>query len=293
MQIIADCHQLQEDLIKLQEWERRWQTGFKADKCEVIRITTKKRPLCSDYTIHNQKLNTKTEAKYLGVNISSDLSWSRHADNVAKNANSTMGFLKRNIRSSPQAAKDTAYKTFVRPIVEYAASTWAPSMDTNTDKIEMVQGRAARFVTNDYGRKSSVTEMIVDLGWDTLQKCRDLARLSMMYRIVHNLVDIPVEPYLTPSTSMTRGHDSLSPNLDHEQHLPTELLPKNYCLVEPTRSDCSKPDNTGGLPEPAGNPHLLNTTPCFYPILTTVHSTYVLSPWHVGTLYHIARILKY
>ena len=119
-----------------------------------------------------------------------------------------MGFLKRNIRSAPQASKDTAYKTFVPPIVEYAATNWAPSTYTNTNKIEMVQRRAARFVTNDYGRKSSVTEMIADFGWDTLQKRRDLARLSMMYRIVHNLVDIPVEPYLTPSTSMTRGYDS-------------------------------------------------------------------------------------
>ena len=114
----------------------------------------------------------------------------------------------REILSAPQAAKVTAYKTFVRPIVEYAATTWAPSSDKNTDKIEMVQRRAARFVTNDYSRKSSVTEMMADLGWDTLQKRRDLARLSMMYHIVHNLVDIPVGPYLTPSTSMTRGHDS-------------------------------------------------------------------------------------
>ena len=121
-----------------------------------------------------------------------------------------MGFLKRNIRSAPQAAKATPYKMFVHPIVEYAATTWAPSTDTNTDsRIEMVQRRAARFVTNDYGQKSSVTEMMTDLGWVTLQKRRDLARLSMMYRIVHNLVDIPVEPYLTPSTSMmTRGRDS-------------------------------------------------------------------------------------
>ena len=201
IQNIADCHQLQEDLNKLQEWEQRWQIGFNADKCEVIRITNKKRPLCSDYTIHNPKLKIKTEAKYLGVTVSSYLSWSRHADNVVKKANPTMGFLKRNIRSAPQAAKDTAYKTFVRPIVEYAATNWAPSTHTNTDKIE-------RFVTNDYGGKNSVTEMIADLGWDTLQKHRDFASLSMMYSIIHNLVHIPVEPYLTPSTSMTRGHDS-------------------------------------------------------------------------------------
>ena len=117
-----------------------------------------------------------------------------------------MGFLKRNIRSAPQAAKASAYKTFVCPTVEYAATTSAPS--TNTNMIQMVQRRAARFVTSDYGRKSSVTEMTADLGWNTLQKRRDLARLSMMYQMVHNLVDIPVEPYPTPSTSMTRGHGS-------------------------------------------------------------------------------------
>ena len=101
-----------------------------------------------------------------------------------------MGFLKRNIRSAPQAAKATAYKTLVRSIVECVTTTWAPSTDTNTDKIEMVQRRAARFVTNDYCQKSSVTEMIADLGWDTVQKRRDLARLSMMHRSVLNLVDI-------------------------------------------------------------------------------------------------------
>ena len=204
----TDRCQLQEDLDKLQEWEQKWQMAFNAEKCEVIRITNKKRPLCSDYFIHNQKLALRTEAKYVGVTIGNDLSWSRHADNITKKANSTVGFLKRNIRSAPQAAKETAYKTFVRPIVEYAATTWTPFTDTETSKIEMVQRRAARFVSNDYRRTSSVTEMISTLGWDTLQKRRDLARLSMMYRIVHHLVDIPVEPYLTPSTSMTRGHDS-------------------------------------------------------------------------------------
>ena len=142
------------------------------------------------------------------MTISRNLSWSRHADNVTKKANSTMGFLKRNIISVPQAAKDTAYKTSVRPLVEYVATTWAPFIDTASDKTEMVQRRAARFVTNDYSHTCSVTEMVVNIGWDTLQKPRDLAMLSMMYLIVHCLADIPVEPYLTPSTSMTRCHDS-------------------------------------------------------------------------------------
>ena len=199
------------------------------------------------------------------MTISSDLSWSRHADHVTKKANSTIGFLKRNMRSAPQAAKDTAYKTFVRPIVEYAATAWAPSTNKANDKIDMVQRRAARFVKNDYGRTSSVTEMMSNLGWGTLQKRRDLVRLSMMYRIVHELVDIPVEPYLIPLTSMTRGHDSRFHQIQtsNTTYLPIQLLPKNHHLMEPTPSDRSKPDNAGGLPEPAGHPHLLKATPCF------------------------------
>ena len=108
----------------------------------------------SSYTIFHRGADVRggkypaPEAKYLGVTIGSHLSWSRHADNITKKANSTMGFLKRNIRSAPQAAKETAYKTFVQPIVEYTATTWAPFTDTETRKIEMVQGRAARFVSN-------------------------------------------------------------------------------------------------------------------------------------------------
>ena len=177
---------------------------------DLARGLNDKQQICSDYFIHNQKLALRTEAKYLGVTTGSDLSWSKHADNITKKTHSTMGFLKRNIRSAPQAAKETAYKTFVRPIVEYAATTWAPFTDTETRKIEMVRRRAARFVSNDYRRTSGVTEMISTLGWDTLYKRRGLARLSMMYRIVHHLVDIPVEPYLTLSTSMTRGHTALA-----------------------------------------------------------------------------------
>ena len=74
------------------DWARKWQMAFNADKCEVLRITNKRRPICADYYIHSQKLAMKTDAKYLGVTICNDLSWSKHTDNVAKNANSTMEY---------------------------------------------------------------------------------------------------------------------------------------------------------------------------------------------------------
>ena len=145
--------------------------------------------------------------------------------------------------------------------------------------------RLSRFVTNDYGRKSSITEMIADIGWDTLQKRRDLARLSIMYRIVHNLVDIPVEPYLTPSTSMTRGHDSrfhqirTTNNTYQQSFFPRTIVLWNQ-LPQTAASQTSLE---------AFQNQLATHTPCLF-FLSNFNVFY---RWRVDILHHIARILKY
>ena len=120
-----------------------------------------------------------------------------------------MAFLRRNIRPTFQKAKATADRTFVQPTLEYASTTWDPHTENDIHQIEIVQRRPARFVMGDYQRKSSVTAMCQHLGLETLQQRRDRTSLTMIYRIVHHLLDIPAELYLTPmSCSRTRGHDS-------------------------------------------------------------------------------------
>ena len=46
----SDCTQLQEDLDNLIQWEQQWQMQFNPDKCEVLTITEKRKPLHHDYT---------------------------------------------------------------------------------------------------------------------------------------------------------------------------------------------------------------------------------------------------
>ena len=63
---------------------------------------------------------------YLGVSLSEDLNWKPHILNITNKANSTLGFVKRNLRHCSQKVKDQAYKSPVRPALEYGCTLWDP-----------------------------------------------------------------------------------------------------------------------------------------------------------------------
>ena len=73
----TDCQVLQKDLNNLENLEREWLMSFNPDKCEVIRVTNKKKPTIfkyMTYLLHGVSLKETDSAKYLGVNISRNLS---------------------------------------------------------------------------------------------------------------------------------------------------------------------------------------------------------------------------
>ena len=144
--------------------------AFNPDKCEVIRITNKKKTNLFNYTLHGISLKETDSAKYLGVNISRDLSWARHINQITMKTNNSLNFIKRNIQTNNAKLKVTAYKTYVRPLVEYAASVWDPWHDKYIDKIEMIQHRAIRYIFNDYSYLSSVSNMLSKLKGIGLQR---------------------------------------------------------------------------------------------------------------------------
>ena len=148
-----------------------------------------------------------SSAKYLGVTLSEDLSWSNHINTITKKANQTLGFIKRNIRVHNKDLKSTAYKTLVRPQLEYASTVWSPHTDQDIKKLEDVQRRAARWVMRDYQQTSSVTAMLQDLNWRTLDQRRIDSRLVLLYKVTYDLVAIPAQDFLIRNTRQSsRNH---------------------------------------------------------------------------------------
>ena len=118
-------------------------------------VTGSKKPVKRDYILHGQVLESDTSARYLGVDISGSLSWNPHVDRITGNANRTLGFVRRNIKTKMSKVRETAYNTLVRPQLEYASAVWDPHTKVRTSQIEQVQRRAARWTVSNYDWQAS------------------------------------------------------------------------------------------------------------------------------------------
>ena len=179
---------------------------FNPDKSVFMRITCKHNPITYIYTINDISIKEVSSTKYLGVTIINDLSWSTHITNITSKALSVKAFLQRNLKSCPTQIKLKCYNAMIRPILEYANPVWSPHIRRDIDMLERVQRQSARFIMADFSYFSSVTNMLIDLNIPSLEHRRQVSNITLLYKIVHNLIDIsPVD--LIPVTSNTRGHD--------------------------------------------------------------------------------------
>ena len=113
--------------------------SFNPSKCSVLRSCPSRSSINSSYFIHNTTLQRSNTCKYLGVTISDDFKWSSHIAIITKKANQQLGFVWRNTRQLPRSFREAAYKSLVRPHLEYCSSVWDPYTTSDNQKLEKVQ----------------------------------------------------------------------------------------------------------------------------------------------------------
>ena len=77
--------------------------------------------------------------------------------------------------------------------------------------LESVQKNAARFVLNkphDYKKPDSTTKMVKDLNWEKLEQRRKRSDVTLMCKVVHHLIAVPVyhHPTMAEITSTHHSH---------------------------------------------------------------------------------------
>jgi len=105
-------------------------------KCEIMSIASGKSHPTYLCNLCGHVLSSVQIAKYLGITLTDELSWSSHVHSIHSCANSTLGFLRRNLRHCPAKLKETAYITLVRTTLEYAAFIWDPHLAKDCDLLE-------------------------------------------------------------------------------------------------------------------------------------------------------------
>ena len=117
---------------------------FNATKCRQMFISRKRTHSLTPPSLYvdGTALLQVSEYKYLGVVVTSDLSWQPHITNTCNEERKLIGLLYRRFYESSNST--TLLLSFVRPCLEYSSATWSPHLKGEIEIIEKVQKYALK-----------------------------------------------------------------------------------------------------------------------------------------------------
>ena len=141
-------------------------------------------------TLGNSALTCVTSYKYLGVLITSDLTWSAHISKICIKTRKLIGLLYR--RFHKYSSSDTLlklYVSFIRPHLEYAAASWDLFLKKDIELIEDVQKFALRVCLKSWS--ATYTELLEQSNLPSLQTRRQHAKLCHLFKIINEATFFP------------------------------------------------------------------------------------------------------
>ena len=129
-------------------------------KTQILPLTCSRNALPIHISIGGHSVTPSSSVKYLGVIISSDLSWSEHVSSVCKKAWRHLGYINCRFNTPPQRVHAQLYKSAVLPKLDYCCTVWAPHLLSDISALENV---AARVTTHHW--KLDYESLMSDLHW--------------------------------------------------------------------------------------------------------------------------------
>lgn len=199
---------IQKDLDNISQWCNTWLMPLNKSKCKLIHFSRKRVPSSFQYVLGDEIIEEVDRYKYLGVVLTSDMTWINHINTISSDTARTLGYIRRCLNAAPPKLRKLAYETFIRPKLEYASTIWNPHQNYLITRLEAIQNRATRYILSNYDYKNSVSAMKTSLNLLTLEVRRKVARLCLLHKLYHYHPTVRSSFLRTPARSSRRLNNS-------------------------------------------------------------------------------------
>ena len=142
----------------------------------------------ANYLVEGIQIASQCECADLGVTRQTDGLFKQHIANTAAKAARHVDLSLRSFVCRNKEFMLRLFTSYIRPILEYAAPVWSPLDVASTTRLELVQRRFTKCIVGYY--HLSYQERLARLQLPSLKLRRDLLTACLIYKILHNHVDI-------------------------------------------------------------------------------------------------------
>ena len=152
MRTPGDCSILQADLQHVYNWAEHVNMEFNADKFECLQFwPSPDSDLSCRYTApDNSVIEVKDSLRDLSVQLSTDMTFTVHVENIVVAAARLAGWGLRTFWRRSRSTMLTIFKTLIQPKFDYCSQLYSPTKQDLINKIESVQ---RNFTSNIIGLK--------------------------------------------------------------------------------------------------------------------------------------------
>ena len=200
-----------EILTKITKWADTWQLPISTEKSKWLSISNKHRsknqnPEGYAFELASANLPETKEVIDLGVNFNSKLDFNEHISSIIAKAKQRLFLLKKIFVSRNPSILILGFKTYIIPLLEYCSQVWNPHSNSDVRRLESVQRIFTKKLPGYQGL--NYPARLEKAGLCTLELRRLRADLCFCYKILHNLIDTPIEKLFSLDRSgVTRGHN--------------------------------------------------------------------------------------
>ena len=192
------------DLLKLQDWLHANKLSLNVVKTQSliigsgpnIRKIESQPDAQPSFSIGDQEIEMIANAKYLGVQVDSQLNWDKHVDTIKTKANRALGLIKYSKKYLPSDVLNKMYRGIVEPHLSYCSSVWGCCSNSKINVLQKIQNRAARIVTNS-PYDASAAPLIQNLGWPTINNLIRKETATLTYKSLNSLAPVYMRKLFT------------------------------------------------------------------------------------------------